>query len=55
MAVIRQRLRKVYNQVQVAHFRTRQCQRERADLRAREHLVRLEAGIKDNLFGLNGR
>jgi hypothetical protein len=41
--------------LEIARAQRKQLLRQQADRRAREHLERLSLGIKDNLYGLNGR
>jgi hypothetical protein len=40
--------------LRVARYRRHQIDRELSDRHGQEHLERLRAGIKDNIFGLNG-
>jgi len=55
MAAWRSRLGEWDRRLLVARAQRREIRTQQAERRAREHLQRLSLGIKDNLYGLNGR
>jgi len=55
MSAWRTRLGEWDRRLLMAHARRREIRHHQSERRAREHLQRLNLGIKDNLYGLNGR